>query len=356
MTRARDAVDAQRREPVHARANGADTDPLNWLEGSELSNHEVSEILQQNWIVPRLIAEGHIIAIVAPPNGGKTSIMFHVACELGTQHTVIYVDADTPPAEAKRKWELAKAGGVRYLTPDLKVGKSMRDVVENLERMSVADNLDLTGHVWFFDTLKRMANVINKDSLKHVLGLMRKLSSRGMTVILLAHTNKYRNADGEYVYEGTGDLLADVDELIFFEPRENPDRSLTVSTRCTKRRADIGEFTWDIAADRTVTQRSHYVDVAAEERARAQEDADSTAIDAIRECLANGPKIQTELVKYCADYRLTHKRVRSVLRRYRGRHWLEKSRDQNNALEYTAIPRLTAPPAKPAEAENRGLL
>ena len=52
--------------------------------------------------------------------------------------------------------------------------------------------VNLTGHVWFFDTLKKMANVIHKDSLKHVLGLMRKLSGRGMTCVLLAHTNKYK--------------------------------------------------------------------------------------------------------------------------------------------------------------------
>ena len=42
---------------------------------------------------------------------------------------------------------------------------------------------------------------------------------------------------GEFVFEGTADLESDVDELVYFEPRENPDKSLTVSTRCTKRRA-----------------------------------------------------------------------------------------------------------------------
>jgi hypothetical protein len=222
----------------------------------------------------------------------------------------------------------------------------MRDVVLELERLAASD-VDLTGHVWFYDTLKRMANVINKDSLKHVLGLMRKLSARGMTCVLLAHTNKYRNAEGEYQYEGTGDLEADVDELVYFEPRENPDRSLTVSTRCTKRRATIGEFTWDIHTDRTVTQRDQYVDVAAEQRQQKQEETDSTAIEAIYECLSTGSKKQTAIVEHCGAFRFSDKRIRAVLRRYRGRYWLEERLQKDNALEYRAIPRLTAPPSQP---------
>lgn len=326
-------------------------DPLAWIEDYKLSNEETELLSDPAWVVPKLIAEGHVVAVVAKPNGGKTTILFHIACDIATRYTVVYVDADTNPADAKRRRFLATEAGVHYLTPEFKVGKSMRDVVVDLERMAAGD-VDLTGHVWFFDTLKKMANVINKDSLKATLALMRKLSARGLTVVLLGHTNKYRNADGEYVFEGTNDLMADVDELLYFEPRENPDKSLTVSTRCTKRRADIGEFTWDVGADRIVTQRDHYVDVAAEERRQEQEEADSTAIEAIRECLANGPKKQTEIVAHCATYRMHDKRVRKVLRNYRGRHWLESKLSEKNALEYRLIPRMTAPPSGTAEQRN----
>jgi hypothetical protein len=296
-----------------------------------------------------------VVVVVSKPNGGKTTIVFSLACRWAASFSVVYVDADTNPSEAKRKLALAQQHGVRYLTPDLKAGKAMRDVVAELERLAASD-ADLGGQVWVFDTLKKMTNVIQKDSLKQTLGLMRKLASRGMTVVLLAHTNKYRGADGELVFEGTGDLESDVDELIYFEPRENPDKSLTVSTRCTKRRADIGEFTWDIHADRTVEQRGHYVDVVAEKRHIEQEESDSTAIEAIRECLAAGPKKQIEIVQHCAGFRLNDKRVRAVLRRYRGRHWLEQRLATANALEYRQIPRLGAPLAEPTEPRNPDLL
>ena len=179
----REAIQSEPALAAPSRVNG--TDPLGWMEDCELTARRSRADRRPAWVHPGLFAEGHVIAVVAKPNGGKTTICFHIACELASRYTVIYIDSDTNPADAKRKLVYAKQHGIRYLTPDLKVGKSMRDVVAELELLAQSD-ADLTGHVWFFDTLKKMANVIHKDSLKHVLGLMRKLSGRGMTCVLLA--------------------------------------------------------------------------------------------------------------------------------------------------------------------------
>ncbi len=319
--------------------------PLDWMEGYALTENEAEQISDPTWVEPGLIVQGHVIAIVAKPNGGKTTIVFHLGCRWAASYTVVYVDADTNPADAKRKLRLAQQYGVRYLTPDLKVGKSMRGVVDELERLASSD-VDFSRQVWIFDTLKRLANVISKESLKHVLALMRKLSSRGMTCILLGHTNKYRNDDGEYQFEGTGDLESDCDELIYFEPRENDDKSLTVSTRCTKRRANIEPKTWDIDPNRNVTERREYVDMAAEHRRDEQREQDETLIELISEHLGAGPRKQLELVEHCAPYKYTHKRVRAVLKRYRGRLWLESRLPEKNALEYRLIPRGAHPGAQ----------
>src|SRR5690606_4799439 len=166
---------------------------------------------------------------------------------------------------------------------------------------------------------------------------------RGMTCILLAHTNKYKNQDGEYQYEGTGDLEADVDELIYFEPQENLDGSLTVSTRCTKRRAEITPTTWTIHRNRTVTRLADYVDVAAEAARKAQMDEDQPTIEAITDALSAGPKKQTEVIAHCRDMRFTEKRVRAVLRRYSGELWKAQKLFEKNAWSYE----LLANPAYP---------
>jgi hypothetical protein len=176
--------------------------------------------------------------------------------------------------------------------------------------------------------------------------MMRKLSARGMTCILLAHTNKYRNADGKFQYEGTGDLESDVDELIYFEPQENPDGTLTVSTRCEKRRAEMTPMTWDIHRDRTVTQRSEYIDVASQAEEALQREKDQPVIEAVTESLSLGPKKQTEVIAHCQRLKQTEKRVRAVLRTYSGKLWLAEKLFEKNAWRYELVSR-TGSPASP---------
>lgn len=320
--------------------------PLDWLEAFELTDEEAEQISDPDWIEPGLIPEGHIVAIVAKPNAGKTTILFDLACVLAERGlAVIYVHADTGPADAKKMRETAVNSGVRYLTPDLKVGLSMREVVGQLVTLANSD-ADLTGQVWLFDTLKKMGDVINKGQLKGLLQLMRKMSARGATLVLLGHTNKYKNADGEYQYEGTADLESDCDELIYFEPKENPDGSLTVSTRCEKRRAEIQPITWDVLSDRTVLRRSEYVDVQAISAKEAQLEIDQPCVEAITEILRDrGSAKQTEVVAYCRDLKLSEKRIRAVLKRYSGELWSAEKQFEKNAWRYE-LKAKTAPPAK----------
>lgn len=328
------------REQIEQTAN---PDPFIWLGEFELTDAEAEEIADPNWIEPGLIPEGHVVAIVAKPNGGKTTILFDLAKELAKRgHVSVFVHADTNPSDAKMMREQAMRAGVRYLTPDMKIGLGMADVVKNLKKLANSD-ADLAGHVWFFDTLKKMANVINKDSLKSTLALMRKLSARGMTCVLLCHTNKYRNAEGEWQYEGTGDLEADCDELIYLEPIENPDGSLTVSTRCVKRRATIDNITWDIAPDRTVLRRDEYVDVQAQVLATQQREDDATLIEAITEVLSTGAKKQMEVMAFCRGLKLREKSIRTVLKRYSGELWTAEKLFEKNAWRYELMPKPRTP-------------
>jgi hypothetical protein len=334
----REAIQAESARP---RTNGASADPLSFIEGFIMTEQQVEEISSADYIEPGLFPAGHVIAVPAPPNGGKTTIMFDYACKWADRFTVCYLDMDTNPADAKTRWELARRRGFRYATPDAMHGVSIRDVVQGFERLAASD-ADLGGHVFIFDTLKKISDVINKTTIKATLTLMRALSMRGATIILLCHTNKFRDSEGNYVFEGTGDVRADVDEMIFFEPLKNDlDGSLRVSTRCDKQRAAIGKFTWVIDSDRCVTQQGQYLDVRAEERRAEQREKDQAAIEVISEFLAAGVQTQSAIVDHCAPRRLTRKVVRAVLKRYRGQLWLERPATHDNALEYTAIPRFT---------------
>jgi hypothetical protein len=74
------------------------------------------------------------------------------------------------------------------------------------------------GKIVVCDTLKKFAPVLNKADMREVLHVFREFAAAGGTVILLGHCNKHRTMDGRLVYEGVGDLKADVDNMFGLDP------------------------------------------------------------------------------------------------------------------------------------------
>lgn len=322
-------------EPVKASSS------LDWIKDFEMTKEEIDAISDPSWVIPNFIPEGHIAAIAAPPGAGKTTILFHLCKSLTDTHEVVYVHADTNPSDAKEYYLQAENAGVTYLTPDMKVGLSMSDVVKNLEQLAASD-ADLTGHFWVFDTLKKMVDVIQKQNLKKLLQTMRKLSSRGMTIVLLSHTNKHKDNEGKVIFEGTADLKSDVDELIYLDPLKQPDGKLVVSTRPDKVRADITPLTFEIDAQRQVTQRDEFIDVPSLVADEFKREKDDQIIKAITEALNQSKHKQVEIIAHCNEISgIGQHRVRAVLKRYSAngpdQQWNAEKQTQNNTWRYTLL-------------------
>lgn len=247
------------------------TGPLDWLTKHVLTDAEADDLKDPEFAYPNLIIAGHFIAFVAEPMAGKTTLMVNHVCPMlaSAGYQVVYVNADTSAGDAKSMLETARRHGFSMLTPELK-GNSMDDVVKSLEEMASRE-MDYSGHIFFFDTLKKMTDVISKSKAKALYQLLRSLTAKGMTCVVLAHTNKYKGEDGSPIFEGTGDLRSDVDELIYLIPEKHADGSLTVSTDphapTAKVRGVFKAITFNIAPDRTVTASDEFVDV----RKRSQE-------------------------------------------------------------------------------------
>lgn len=314
--------------------------PLEWIDAFTLTPEEEAMLTDAKWIYPNLIIQGHVIAIPAKPNGGKTTLMTHIAGEIASDYRVIYVNADVSGSDAKPMLEHARKYGYTMLLPDMKAGLSMDDVVAQLERMNEA-SADYSGTVFIFDTLKKMADMINKSSLKNVLATLRGLSAKGMTIVLLAHTNKYDGPDGRPVFEGTADLRADVDELIYLIPLKNPDGTMTISTDPDKVRGSFRPITFTVTPDRQVIPCNQYVDVAELNRAAEALERDETLIEAITEAIAAGKAKQVDIAAYCKDkYGLNHKQVGRVLMKYSRpplRKWKREKGFANNAWLHELI-------------------
>jgi len=166
-----------------------------------------------------------------------------------------------------------------------------------------------------FDTLKKMVDVINKGKARELYKTLRGLSAKGMTIVLLAHTNKHKGDDGKPIFEGTGDLRADVDEMIYLIPLKNDDGSMTVTTAPDKVRGNFQPITFEISPDRQVKQID-YVDVAKERQYEARREADADDIQVIDRILRTGAKNQSEIITACKEEDLSRRRVLNLLKRY----------------------------------------
>ena len=80
----------------------------------------------------------------------------------------------------------------------------------------------------------------------------------GATIILLGHANKYRDANGNLIFEGTNDMRSDSDDLIFFSHEKTFDGGIDVTTMIdttigAKVRGLFKPFSFNIDQDRRVT-------------------------------------------------------------------------------------------------------
>lgn len=319
-----------------------ETNPLNVFNRFALSDEELEDLQDAKWLIPNLVIAGHLIVIAAEPNAGKTTIFRQLAGDMSANGKVLYVNADIAASNVKEAQVHAKRNGYDLLLPDFKAGESMNSVGKELFKLSESD-AKLHDTVLIIDTLKKLIDLLNKSDLKELLSILRRLTAKGMTVILLAHTNKHKDSEGNPVFEGTGDLRADVDELIYLIPHKNQDNSMVVTTKPDKVRGDLKPLTFNISPDREVTLSND--SITAQTLARVNEElrADSEAIAEIEKVLAKGRMNQKDIVDACSRAGIPIRTVKSVLGKYDGTDdelplkW-NKSRGQGKTLCYSLEP------------------
>ena len=300
----------------------------------EVTEKEAEQYDDPEWAYENLIIRGHMSVIVAEPNGGKTTIFMNEVCPklVLAGYEVIYVNADVGQADSKAMVKHALDNCYRLLLPDMKEGLSMNHFVEGLQWAN--DNgKRFPNHVFIFDTLKKMTDVIVKSHAKELFKLLRSMTAKGATIVTLGHTNKYKDNDGKPVYEGTGDLRSDFDELIYLIPERHSNGSMTVSTNPDKVRGKFEPITFEIDHERNVTL-SDYVDVSAKIKDESQLDNDSPSIELITASINAEHFIESEIRKYCSEHGTGWRIIKAVLRRYTGRFWKMERAFQNNAKQY----------------------
>jgi hypothetical protein len=199
---------------------------------------------------------------------------------------------------------------------------------------------DLARYIFLFDTLKKMTDVINKSQSKRLLRLLRSLTAKGATIICLAHTNKYNGHDGKPIYEGTGDIRSDVDNLIYLIPDKRPDGSMLVSAEPDKQRAALEKVTFEISPQRTVKRLDDYHDIAAQKQRKTQRLRDQDIIEVVIQALKSKPLKQSDIVLHCKEVGISRRQTLNCLARYEKRPdllWKATAGLEKNARLYELV-------------------
>jgi archaellum biogenesis ATPase FlaH len=274
--------------------------PLSKLLSMEITKEMIQELQDAKFAWRKLIVRGHLIIIVAEANGGKTTILTFICAELVKDgYQVIYINADASMSNLKEYAIQGQHDGYVVISPDLS-NVTTDDVISLLKEMSKSDE-DYSKTVIVLDTLKKFADLMQKSRAKEFNNILRALTTKGLTVICLAHTNKYKDADGRPVFEGTGDLRNDCDELIYLNPVTNPDGTKTVTTDYDKVRADIENVSFKILPNRSVVVLPTTVDTVALAKEQKTLVEDAELIEFISFHLQEFSKSKPELIKLAKD-------------------------------------------------------
>jgi hypothetical protein len=291
---------------------------FSWTQDFVISTEQAEQFEDPDWAYPNLVVKGHLHVYPAEPNGGKTTVFTYLIAPtlVKAGFEVFYVNADVSGGDAKQMVKFASDNDFVLMLPDI-AGQSMSEVVEKLIAINKG-NVNCNNKVFIFDTLKKMTDVIQKNKAKELYKVLRQLTAKGMTICLLAHTNKYKDKDGNPVFEGTGDLRADVDELIYLIPHKDESLgTITVSTKPDKVRASFEPITFEIDQNLNVVQLDQFVNTVAQSALAKKREEDDPYIKAICEAIENKHTKQKEIIDYCKkEHEMTVRVIRRVLEDY----------------------------------------
>lgn len=292
--------------------------PIDAFRRFMVTDEQVEQMEATRKIWRDLIAQNHLQAWIGPAGSGKTAVATFAAGELAPRNfQVLYLQEDASAGDLPAMHEHAKRHGYTLLNSTLG-GASPEEQLDVLEGL-VQEGADLNGYVFIFDTLKKFALLMSKEGARAFFRLMRALTLRGATVILLGHTNKHVGADGKPVFEGVGDVRNDVDELFYLHATEKDERGVrTITLTPDKTRCDVKAATFTLdTTSMTVRALDRVIDVQELERAKRQRQEDAEVIQAIDEALSSSGMNRTELIELAsASSGHGARAVRKVLDRY----------------------------------------
>jgi archaellum biogenesis ATPase FlaH len=175
-------------------------------------------------VIPGMITTGTVTLVYAPSGAGKTvwilgNLFQSIRNNLIKGSDVIYFNEDDGAKGVLQKAKMGQKHGMTMITLANSPNPALRTTTDALRLLNaIREEGEADGKIVICDTLKKFAPVLNKGDMREVLHVFREFAAAGGTVILLGHCNKHRSMDGRLIYEGVGDLKADVDNMFGLDP------------------------------------------------------------------------------------------------------------------------------------------
>ncbi|MBT4035773.1 MAG: AAA family ATPase [Candidatus Marinimicrobia bacterium] len=316
----------------------------------ELEKNRVGEV----YVLLGIALLAQLTVLFGSPNVGKTLLVLWLlkeAIKAGRvdPDKIFYINEDDNLNGLITKNGLVEKHGIHMLSSGY-LGLKRGDTLKLIQQMAADGNC--TGVVIILDTAKKFVDVMDKRSSSIFSTRLRQFVKKGGTVIVLAHTNKRPDKNGQGIPGGTSDLLDDADAgyvLNVIDDDQDGKRKVVQFAEVKSRGGQdhCTTFQYSTAKGITYEQRLCSVERLTDERQKAIEDdrirqQDQSAIDAVMRLIAKDVTTKMDLVKHTStETNLSHAKIKEVIERYVGELWQFRTEARGKQVFSLITPSIT---------------
>lgn len=291
-----------------------------------ITKEDIENVENQEFLYPELIIKNNITVIVSPPNTGKSALVFGIAKQLLKEEKIndlLFLDPDSPISYVKKSISnmVDDFGDKVSYFNGVKTDKfQMMDMLLSLTLMKQKVNEHT---LIILDGLQFLINgEISKDSnVKPFMETLQKVRDKfGATIILLHHTKRAKNENGDAEYLGTQIIETVTDNMIVANAKNN-----NLFLHILKSRADKKNNVYAIDIDfankeiKNVRLKGKKDEIEAEQSEIPDEINVSDILDFMQDKKVGLKELKAKFGKNVSD----------ILKEYLGKYWNKKQNEND---------------------------
>ena len=291
-----------------------------------ITKEDIENVENQEFLYPELIIKNNITVIVSPPNTGKSALVFGIAKQLLKEEKIndlLFLDPDSPISYVKKSISnmVDEFGEKVSYFNGIKTDKfQMMDMLLSLTLMKQKVNEHT---LIILDGLQFLINgEISKDSnVKPFMETLQKVRDKfGATIILLHHTKRAKNENGDAEYLGTQIIETVTDNMIVANAKNN-----NLFLHILKSRADKKNNVYAIDIDfankeiKNVRLKGKKDEIEAEQSEIPDEINVSDILDFMQDKKVGLKELKAKFGKNVSD----------ILKEYLGKYWNKKQNEND---------------------------